>query len=104
MPVLTSRQVHLKQRPRGTPEPSDFELVSVEVPDPGPGEVRVRNQWLSVDPYMRGRMYDRKSYVPPFAIGEPLDGGAVAFEVALYERGQLGGVSRRVVAGYLHEA
>ena len=53
--------------PSGWPTPDDFRLVEVELPDPGPGEVLVRNTFLSVDPYMRGRMNDVKSYVPPFA-------------------------------------
>ncbi|MEZ5956178.1 MAG: NADP-dependent oxidoreductase [Hyphomonadaceae bacterium] len=72
-----SREVRLKSRPVGLPETSNFEVATVEIPDPGPGEVLVRNEWMSVDPYMRGRMYDRPSYVPPFQIGEPLQGGAV---------------------------
>jgi NADPH-dependent curcumin reductase CurA len=56
---------------------SDFELVETDVPDPADGEFVVRNAYVSVDPYMRGRMNDVKSYVPPFALGEPLTGGAV---------------------------
>jgi NADPH-dependent curcumin reductase CurA len=72
-----SREIHLAARPSGEPKPSDFRLVEVEVPDPGPGEVLVRNHWMSVDPYMRGRMNETKSYVPPFELDEPLAGGAV---------------------------
>ncbi|MGD9980192.1 MAG: NADP-dependent oxidoreductase [Hyphomonadaceae bacterium] len=72
-----SREIRLKSRPIGMPEASNFELASVELPDPGDGEVLVRNAWMSVDPYMRGRMYDRPSYVPPFQLGQPLQGGAV---------------------------
>ena len=72
-----SREIRLAARPVGEPKPSDFELVEAEVPDPGPGEVLVRNTWMSVDPYMRGRMTDRPSYLPPFQIGAPLEGGAV---------------------------
>lgn len=75
--ATSSREVRLKSRPVGLPEASNFEVATVEVPDPGPSEVLVRNQWMSVDPYMRGRMYDRPSYVPPFQIGQPLQGGAV---------------------------
>ena len=74
---MESREVRLRKRPEGTPSPDDFELAFVPVPPPGSGEVQVRNTWMSVDPYMRGRMKDRKSYVPPFKIGEALDGGAV---------------------------
>jgi NADPH-dependent curcumin reductase CurA len=75
--ATSSREIRLKSRPVGMPEASNFELATVEVPAPGDGEVLVRNAWMSVDPYMRGRMYDRPSYVPPFQIGEPLQGGAV---------------------------
>ncbi|MBY9073289.1 NADP-dependent oxidoreductase [Nocardioides sp. WL0053] len=77
-----TRQIQLASRPQGWPTHDDFDLVSVELPDPGPGEVLVRNTVMSVDPYMRGRMNDVKSYVPPFQIGEPLDGGAVGEVVA----------------------
>lgn len=77
MTTITSREIRLKQRPTGLPSAADFELVTVTLPQPGPGEVMVRNLYMSVDPYMRGRMVDRKSYVPPFALGETLQGGAV---------------------------
>ncbi len=73
----TAREIQLAARPEGEPRDTDFRLAEVEVPDPGPGEVLVRNLWMSVDPYMRGRMNDVRSYVPPFQIGAPLDGGAV---------------------------
>ncbi|MFK7916512.1 MAG: NADP-dependent oxidoreductase [Ilumatobacter sp.] len=73
----TSRQVNLAARPNGAPVPSDFEVVEVPVPVPGDGEVVVKNSFMSVDPYMRGRMNDVKSYVSPFQIGEALQGGAV---------------------------
>lgn len=72
----------LAARPVGEPRLSDFELAEVDVPDPGPGELLVRNEWMSVDPYMRGRMNDVESYVPPFALGAPLEGGAVGKVVA----------------------
>jgi NADPH-dependent curcumin reductase CurA len=52
-------------------------MATVDLPDPGPGEVQVRNLWMTVDPYMRGRMNDVKSYSPPFQLGKALDGGAV---------------------------
>jgi NADPH-dependent curcumin reductase CurA len=67
----------LKSRPQGMPKHSDFELVDVEAQQLAEGEVRIANRWLSVDPYMRGRMNDVKSYVPPFALGEPMQGGAI---------------------------
>lgn len=75
--MAASREIRLKSRPVGMPKPENFELASVDLRDPGAGEVLVRNTWMSVDPYMRGRMYDRPSYVPPFQIGEALQGGAV---------------------------
>jgi hypothetical protein len=67
----------LKSRPQGMPQPSDFELATLPDQALGDGQIRLRNLWLSVDPYMRGRMNDVKSYVPPFALGEPMQGGAV---------------------------
>jgi NADPH-dependent curcumin reductase CurA len=75
--ALRAREIHLAARPRGEPRDSDFRLVEVDVSAPGPGQVLVRNAWMSVDPYMRGRMNDVRSYVPPFALDAPLEGGAV---------------------------
>ena len=75
--MVTSREIRLKSRPVGVPATTDFELASVEVGAPGDGEIQVKNLWMSVDPYMRGRMTDRKSYVPPFELGKVLQGGAV---------------------------
>ena len=74
---MNSQQVHLASRPEGTPSADNFELVSVALPELKEGEVLVQNTWMSVDPYMRGRMIDRKSYIPPFQIGEVLEGGAI---------------------------
>lgn len=72
-----SRELRLASRPHGEPTLEQFALAEVELPDPGPGEVLVRNLYLSVDPYMRGRMNDAPSYVPPFEIGKALEGGAI---------------------------
>lgn len=77
MSDISSREIHLKNRPVGLPKPSDFEFVTVTVPRPQAGQMLIRNMYMSVDPYMRGRMVDRKSYVPPFQLGEPLTGGCV---------------------------
>jgi NADPH-dependent curcumin reductase CurA len=77
-----NRDIRLKRRPSGLPTSADFELVESEIPSPGLGQLLVRNLFMSVDPYMRGRMTDRKSYVPPFQIGEVLQGGAVGKVVA----------------------
>jgi NADPH-dependent curcumin reductase CurA len=75
--MTNARAWTLKQRPQGMPAHSDFELKEQPLAPLQDGEVRVGNEWLSVDPYMRGRMNDVKSYVPPFQLGEPMDGGAV---------------------------
>jgi NADPH-dependent curcumin reductase CurA len=80
--VTSSREVRLAARPQGEPKESDFRLASTDLPDPAEGQVLIRNTWMSVDPYMRGRMNDAKSYVPPFEIDAPLDGGAVGEVVA----------------------
>lgn len=77
MSSATSTQVQLVARPQGWPTPEDFRTVTVEYDDLAPGQVRVRNAYLSVDPYMRGRMNDVKSYTPPFALGETMTGGAI---------------------------
>jgi NADPH-dependent curcumin reductase CurA len=78
---MKSEEIQLAARPHGEPKPDDFRLVEVEVPEPGPGQLLVRNRWMSVDPYMRGRMNEGESYVPPFALDAPLDGGVVGYVV-----------------------
>jgi NADPH-dependent curcumin reductase CurA len=77
-----NHEIRLKRRPDGMPALADFELAETDVPTPGAGQVLVRNSYMSVDPYMRGRMVERESYVPPFQIGEVLSGGAVGQVVA----------------------
>ena len=74
---MKTREVALRSRPVGLPKAQDFAIRETDLPDPGPGEVLVQNLCMSVDPYMRGRMIDRKSYTPPFQIGEALTGGAI---------------------------
>jgi len=71
------RQIVLASRPSGWPAEANFALTEADRPDLAEGQVRVRNLFMSVDPYMRGRMNDVKSYVPPFRLGEPLEGGAI---------------------------
>ncbi|MFF2845937.1 NADP-dependent oxidoreductase [Streptomyces sp. NPDC058001] len=83
----TARAWHLISRPHGWPVPSDFALREVEVPQPGPGQVLVRNLYVSVDPYMRGRMSAAKSYAAPYELGEPMQGGAVGRVVASNDEG-----------------
>ena len=77
MAKLTNREIRLASRPKGLPEPKNFTVASVELDPPKDDQVLVRNLYMSVDPYMRGRMNEGKSYVPPFEIGQPLEGGAV---------------------------
>lgn len=75
-------EIRLASRPSGWPTHEDFDAVTAPVAAPGPKQVLVRNRVMSVDPAMRGRMNDTKSYVPPFQLGEPLSGGAVGEVVA----------------------
>ncbi len=77
MSKMISREIQLASRPQGTPTLGNFKLEEIELPPPVEGEVMVRNIFMSVDPYMRGRMNDVQSYVPPFQLNQPLDGGAV---------------------------
>lgn len=77
-----SREWHLVRRPHGWPVPEDFALRETPVAAPADGQVVVRNLYFSVDPYMRGRMNDVKSYTPPFKLDEPMQGGAVGEVIA----------------------
>jgi NADPH-dependent curcumin reductase CurA len=79
----TALEVRLASRPKGWPTEDNFEIVEVDIPTPAEGQILVRNVVMSVDPYMRGRMNDVKSYVPPFQVGQPLEGGAVGEIVAV---------------------
>ncbi|MFF4950023.1 NADP-dependent oxidoreductase [Streptomyces chattanoogensis] len=78
----TGREWHLTARPHGWPTPDDFALREAAVPEPAEGQIVVRNRHFSVDPYMRGRMNDVKSYVPPYQLDRPMDGGAVGEVIA----------------------
>lgn len=77
MAETLSREIRLKNRPAGLPTINDFELTEVLIPEIKDGQILVRNVYMSVDPYMRGRMGERESYIAPFEIGKPLTGGAV---------------------------
>jgi NADPH-dependent curcumin reductase CurA len=79
---LTSREIQLASRPVGRPVPENFRLAEVSLPELEDGQVLIRNRYISVDPYMRGRMNDLKSYLAPFALDEALDGGAVGEVIA----------------------
>ena len=74
---MTAREIRLAARPKGWPTPETFEHARVELPPLTDGQVLVRNLFMSVDPYMRGRMNEAKSYVPPFELGRVLEGGAI---------------------------
>lgn len=78
----TTRQIVLASRPHGAPTEENFRLENADLPELAEGQVLVRNSVMSVDPYMRGRMNDVKSYVPPFQVDAPLDGGAVGEVIA----------------------
>lgn len=74
---MKTRAIILKSRPTGTPTPDNFELQELDLPEVERHQVKLENICFTVDPYMRGRMSDAESYVPPFQVGEPLDGGVV---------------------------
>ena len=78
-------RITLAGRPQGWPEPGHFRVEHAPLPQPGAGQVLVRNRWLSLDPYMRGRMSDAKSYVEPVAIGDVMPGGTVGEVVASHD-------------------
>ena len=73
-----SKTILLKNRPAGKPSKSDFELVHEEDPNPGEGEILLRSHYISVDPYLRGRMRNEESYIPPFKLNEPVESMVVA--------------------------
>jgi len=82
MAPLKNRQILLKSRPKGRPSLENFELVGRPVPEPGDGQVLLRTLYLSLDPYMRGRMNDAKSYAKPAELGQPMVGGTISEVVA----------------------
>jgi NADPH-dependent curcumin reductase CurA len=77
MTNINSREIHLVRRPVGLPQAEDFACIDASLGEPAEGQILVRNIFMSVDPYMRGRMIDRKSYAPPFALNEAMSGGTV---------------------------
>jgi NADPH-dependent curcumin reductase CurA len=82
-----TREVVLAARPQGAPQESDFAFRDVDERDPAEGEVLVRNVFVSVDPYMRSRMSGIRTYVGPYDVGDPIDGGAVGRVVASSDPG-----------------
>ncbi len=81
MAASKNRQIILVSRPQGEPTAENFKLTEAPVPEIGDGQVLLKTKYLSLDPYMRGRMSDARSYAQPFNLGEPLGGGTVS-EVA----------------------
>jgi NADPH-dependent curcumin reductase CurA len=81
------RSMVLRRRPTGAPRGEDFDIVEERVPAPGPGEVVTRTIWLSIDPYMRGRLSDRPSYAPPVQVGEVMTGENIGEVVASKDPG-----------------
>src|SRR6185312_1861810 len=82
MAETVCRSIVLKRRPRGSPRVEDFETREEPIPEPKPGEVVTRTIWLSIDPYMRGRLSDRKSYAAPVQIGEVMTGESIGEVIA----------------------
>jgi NADPH-dependent curcumin reductase len=82
MPNRTNRQIVLASRPEGAPQPNNFRLEQSPAPEPRDGQVLLRTLWLSLDPYMRGRMSAARSYAKPVEVGEPMVGGTVNEVVA----------------------
>ncbi|UAW97309.1 NADP-dependent oxidoreductase [Halopseudomonas nanhaiensis] len=76
--ATVNRQILLASRPVGAPVDTNFRMVESEVPKPGPGQMLLRNLWMSLDPYMRGRMSDAKSYADPVPVGGVMTAGTVA--------------------------
>ncbi|NJW52610.1 NADP-dependent oxidoreductase [Salinimicrobium oceani] len=77
-----SKTVLFKNRPAGKPATSDFEIINEKIPGPGEGEVLLKAHYISVDPYLRGRMRDEESYIPPFKLDEPMESMVVAEVIA----------------------
>src|SRR6516164_10423271 len=86
-----ARQIVLAARPQGKPRPTDFRLEETAIPTPGPGQVLLSVRYLSLDPYMRGRMDDRQSYAPPTPVGDVMPGETVAEVVASNNPGYVAG-------------
>jgi hypothetical protein len=93
-----NRQIILKSRPKGMPAPTDFEITETQVEPLKEGELLLKSLFISVDPYMRGRMSTAKSYIPPFEVGKPMDGGVVA---EVIESNHPGFVAGDAVLGHL---
>src|SRR6266576_6827856 len=87
MTETKARQIVLAARPQGRPKLSDFRLEETAIPTPSAGQVLLRVEYLSLDPYMRGRMDDRKSYATPVPLGGVMQGESVATVIASHHPG-----------------
>jgi NADPH-dependent curcumin reductase CurA len=76
-PCMQNKEIRLASRPAGMPSLSNFSFVDAEAPKPGEGEVLVRSLYISVDPYLRGRMREGRSYIPPFEVGQVIESGGI---------------------------
>jgi len=76
--MIMNKTIILKRRPEGKPSLEDFELQTGEIPEAGPNEILLKTKYVSVDPYLRGRMRDEKSYINPFYVNEPVESGIIA--------------------------
>jgi NADPH-dependent curcumin reductase CurA len=74
---MQNKEIRFRSRPTGMPTPDNFDIVETEVPQPGDGDVLVRTLYISVDPYLRGRMREGRSYVAPFEVGQVIESGAI---------------------------
>ncbi len=74
---MQNKEIRLARRPTGMPTLENFQFVETEIPQPADGEVLVRLMYISVDPYLRGRMREGKSYIAPFEVGQVIQSGAV---------------------------
>jgi NADPH-dependent curcumin reductase CurA len=97
MSVAKNRQIVLASRPVGEPTPANFRLTEEDIAQPEPGQILLKTLWLSLDPYMRGRMSDAKSYAEPAELGQVMPGGAVSKVVASNNNGFQRG---EIVVGY----
>ena len=93
----TNRQITLAQRPYGFPKLSDFKLVETPIPNPEDGELLIRNEYMSVDPYMRGRMNEGASYAKGVEIGDVMVGGTVG--QVIESNGQLLAIAQGWIRG-----
>lgn len=74
--------IHLKSRPKGTPQLEDFEFIEEQIPNAKEGEILLKTKYVSVDPYLRGRMRDQESYIAPFQVNEPIESAIIAEVIA----------------------